>query len=393
MRILHVIGSLAPRYGGPSKACVDMATAIATRGHAVSIFTTDLDGPKQPVVAAPAHLEIDGVQVERFRSTLRFGWPMSIALAQALARHVPSYDIVHIHSLYRFHGAVAAYYCRKFQVPYIVRPHGTLDPFLYRRHRLRKRIYELLIERRVLRNAAAIHFTADEEQQLAAPHLEGVRSFVVPLGLHVDPQAEFPPAGTFRAAFPEVANRRIILHLGRINFKKGLDILIDAFANLARSQHNLHLVLAGPDDESYGSRLRAQIGKHGLSQRITFTGMLQGKLKLAALREASVFALPSYSENFGIAVVEAMDCGLPVVISNKVNIWRAVQAAGAGIVIDCDAASCANAISALLESSSLASAMGAMGKKLAAERFDWSKIGEQLETVYHDTLVSRQRAA
>jgi glycosyltransferase involved in cell wall biosynthesis len=193
----------------------------------------------------------------------------------------------------------------------------------------------------------------------------------------------------FRAAFPEVAKRRIVLHLGRLNFKKGLDILIGAFANVAGELEDTHLVIAGPDNEGLGIQLRRRLAELGLSRRATFTGMLQGEIKLAAFRDASVFALPSYSENFGIAVVEAMACRVPVVISNRVNIWREVESAGAGLVTECDVDSCAAALLTALKNNERARAMGEKGHELVTARFAWSSVGEKLERIYREIVSGR----
>jgi glycosyltransferase involved in cell wall biosynthesis len=390
MKILHVIANLAPRHGGPSKACVDMAAAVAERGHEVHVFTTDQDGTGRLDVPTdePAHSR--GVQVHYFPVTLRGRWPISIGLGKALARRILDYDVVHIHSLYLFHGALAGHYCRKFHVPYVIRPHGSLDPFLYQRHRFRKLIYESLIEHRNLRNAAGIHFTAEEERDIAQPFIMGARSFVAPLGLHLSEYAHLPAAGTFRAGFPEIGDRRIVLHMGRLNFKKGLDILVNAFARIVSTRDDVHLVLAGPDNEGYGARVRGWLAERDLLDRATFTGMLEGEMKLAALRDATVFALPSYSENFGIAVVEAMACGLPVVISNKVNIWREVEIAGAGVVIECNAQPCAAALAEVLENDERAQTMGSNGRALVANQFDWSSVSGRLEAMYEDVLAGAQ---
>lgn len=371
---------------------MDMAAAIAARGHEVQIATTDQDGPNRLQVPSNQPVVREGVRIRYFRSTFRGLWPISVALWRSLAREVATFDLIHIHSLYLFHGAVAAHYCRKRGVPYILRPHGSLDPFLYKRHRFRKAAYEFLIERRNLRRAAALHFTAEEERKLAEPYSLGAPSFVVPLGLHLDEYSALPPPGTLRAAYPEIASRRIVLHFGRINFKKGLDILVDAFAIAASRVGNIHLVIAGPDNERFGDQIRRRLADRGLTGRATFTGMLQGELKLAAFRDASVFALPSYSENFGIAAVEAMACGVPVVISDKVNIWREVKAANAGLVAACDATSFAECLLDVLSDDRIARQMGLSGRALVAQRFDWSLVADALETAYRN-IVSRTHKA
>ena len=333
MRILHVIGSLAPRHGGPSKACVEMAKALVDRGHEVDIITTDQDGPLRLNVPTDNPVNKDGVNIRYYRAhTLRV-WPcVSIPLQQALKHNVKRYDIVHIHSLYLFHGLVAAHYCRKHGVPYLIRPCGALDPYLYKRHRLRKYICDVLFENRNIRNAVAVHFTTEEEKQLARPFIHGTTGVVAPLGINIAQYDDLPEPGIFRSAYPEVGSKKIILFFGRINHKKGLDILVDAFARATRSRKDLHLLLAGPDNEGYGVKVRKWIAEKGIGGQVTFTGMLHGKMKLAVMQDAAVFVLPSYTENFGISVVEAMACGLPVIISDKVNIWREVAGAGRRLI-------------------------------------------------------------
>jgi len=382
MRIMHVIANLAPRYGGPPKACIEMAAAMAARGHQVRIFTTDQDRANWPHVPYERLASINGVRIYYFPLTVAGVWPISLPLALALARSVANYDLVHIHSLYLFHGAVACFLCRWKGVPYLIRPHGSLDPFIFNRHRFRKRIYEWLIERHNIQGAAALHFTTEEEKRLARPYLPHSRSIVVPLGLNMTDYAPLPPPGTFRQQFPKIGNARIILHLGRINFKKGLDVLVDAFARIAAEDQDVHLVIAGPDNDGFCSKVMEWVSAFGIGNKVTFTGMLHGEDKLAAFRDADVFALPSYSENFGIAVIEAMACELPVVISNRVNLWREVERAGAGIVTSLSPQEVSQAIERLLGNLDLRLQMGAAGRYLVEQRFQWGKIAQELEDAY-----------
>jgi glycosyltransferase involved in cell wall biosynthesis len=179
-----------------------------------------------------------------------------------------------------------------------------------------------------------------------------------------------------------------VLHLGRINFKKGLDILVDSFSRIAKSRPDVHLVIAGPDEDGYGAKVRRWLQEKGVAGRATFTGMLAGDLLLAALRDASVFALPSYSENFGIAVIEAMACGVPVVISNKINICREVRESGAGLVTPCDAVAFADALGTVLADVSLRTSMGQKGRQLVREHFSWLNVASKLEAAYEAIITS-----
>lgn len=392
MKILHVIANLAPRYGGPPKACQEMAQAVAERGHEVTIYTTDQDGLGRLDVPLDWPVRDGLVQIRYFPSSLRTFWPVSLPMARALARDISTFDIVHIHSLYLFHGAVTAHYCRKYNVPYLMRPHGTLDPYIYNRHRSRKNLYEWLIERRNLSGAAAIHFTSEEERQLAQPYLSHLRGVVVPLGINLEDYTAFPAKGTFRDRYPRIGDSKIVLYLGRLNFKKGLDILVEAISDIVRTDRKVHLVIAGLDNIGYGRKVKGWVDACEIGDKVTFTGLLLGQDKLAAFRDADVFALPSHSENFGIAVVEAMACGLPVVISDRVNIWQEVKRAGAGTVTSLDPDEVAKAILELVSNQNMRHAAGEAGRRLVAEKYQWDEVASQLERVYEDISNGNYRS-
>ena len=390
MKILHVIANLAPRYGGPSKACWEMARAVAQLGHEVSIYTTNQDGPGELEVPVSQPVWREGVEIRYFPIQAPRFWGTSLPLALGLRRKVQAVDLVHIHSLYLFHDLVAGHYCRRYGIPYLMRPHGTLDPFIHRRHRGRKRLMEYWFENRNIRGAAALHFTTAQEAALAAPYTFTTPALVVPLGIGADEFAQMPEPGSFRRRHPEIGDKPIILFFSRINFKKGLDILVRAFGAVARRRRDAHLVVAGPDNEGWGGRVRTWLEEEGVGDRTTFTGMLLGPERLAVFRDASLFVLPSYSENFGLAVVEAMAAGLPVIISDQVNIWKEVETAGAGRVIPCDANALAEQILDLLEHPEAARHLGRKGRALVQERFLWDRVGRSLAEAY-ERIIEEHR--
>jgi len=388
LKILHVIANLATRYGGPPKACFEMACASARLGNEVHIFTTNQDGDRDLSVPTDRVVQQDGVNIRYFPIQHPRFWGTSLPMARALKKKIPDVEIVHIHSLYLFHAAVTALYCEKFQIPYVIRPHGTLDPYIYKRHRFRKTIVEILFQNRVLRRAAGIHFITEEEKSLGEQYTYGTYGFVVPIGLDIDHYARRPDKGRLFSRFPELSGKKIILFLGRVNFKKGLDILVSAFAAAARERDDVHLLIAGPDDSDYGKKVTAWLKKENVYNKTTLSGMLQGEEKLVALHYSSVFVLPSYSENFGIAVLEAMACGLPVVISEKVNLWPTVVAAKAGLVAPCNADIFSRKILNILNDDTLARQMGVNGKVLVRNKFSWQKIACKLLSVY-SSLISK----
>jgi glycosyltransferase involved in cell wall biosynthesis len=386
MKILHVIANLAPRYGGPSKACKDMCRLLAREGEDVTIFSTNMDFPIGRL-AVPINTPVkqDGYSIWYF--PVQFTpYMISLDMSRALNRHIKEFDLIHIHGLYRFPQAAAAYYARKYNIPFIISPHGSLDPFLFNRRKKNyyiKKIFEFFIDFPNMNKAAAMHFITEEEMRLTQPlHLKAP-GIVFPLGLEIEEYSNLPPYGIFRARY-KLENKKIILHFGRINFKKGLDLLVKAFAKVARIKEDVCLVLAGPDNEGYSKQVEKWLLDEGVREKAIFAGMLEGVDKLAVLRDADIFVLPSYTENFGIAVIEAMACGLPVVISDKVNIWREVQEAGAGLVTECDATQVANAILSLLNDHIARFRLSKAGKLFVREKYSWNSIARKILLVYKD---------
>ncbi len=375
--------------GGPTHSCIGMAEAVAARGHDVRICTTDLapasaDGP----VPIDQPVKRNGVTYYYYH------WPSFTFMAYApgmiaaLPRLVGDVDAVHIHSLYLAHCWATARTARAQGVPYLVRPHGTLDPYIYQRRRFRKSIVEALFQNRVNRHAAAMHYTTEEEMRLASPYVPGTPGVVVPLGLDPARYASPPLNVSLRSRWPEIGNRPILLFYSRLNFKKGLDILIQAFARTLAAGHDWHLVLAGPD-HGMEEKVRGWVAEAGLGERTTFTGMLEGDIALAALHEADLFILPSLSENFGVSVIEAMACGTPVLISDRVNIWREAQADGAAMVAPPTVDDTEKMMVAAMTDPAARAAMGEAGRASVSRRYTWSKVGAKLESVYEEIIGGR----
>lgn len=258
-------------------------------------------------------------------------------LRRWLRDNVATYDAVVVHGIWQFQSAAVRSMCLRAGVPYFLYVHGALDPWFEERFPLKhakKSLYWRLVEHRCFRDARAVLFTCEEERVLAQKSFSPYRAAeaIAPIGVE-DPSGD--PSAQRRAfldKYPDLETKRIVLFLGRLHPKKGCDLLLQAFADVAHRDDSLHLVIVGPDEAGTEDDLRQLSDSLGLQPRVTWVGMLDGDAKWGAYRSAEVFALPSHSENFGIVIAEALACGVPVLISDKVNIWREVADAGAGLV-------------------------------------------------------------
>ncbi|MBF6571138.1 MAG: glycosyltransferase [Candidatus Binataceae bacterium] len=392
MRILHIASGLDSRDGGAATACTALCRELARQGHDVTIYTTFLRGRRDNWRHYAGDLR--RLTVRAF-PVLPNTYDISLALYRALAESVRTTDVVHIHGIYRFNFIAGVRWSRHYQVPYVVKPHGSLDPFLYRVRRWRKWPLEKLVVASALAHAGAVQFTAEEEMLLAAStglfradnQKPVFNAVVVPEGVDLNDSSPQPVGPDFAQLFPQAAGKRVILFLGRINFKKGLDILAKAYGIVRRVLPDTHLVIAGPDNEGYEATLRRCLAIEGVAPHVTFTGMLTGAAKIAAFKAASVFVLPSYTENFGLVLCEAMQHSLPVVVSNKVNIWREIAAADAGIVVECAPSQVAAAILKLLEKPELAQAMGERGASLVREQYRIESVAQDMLEVYQRLIA------
>lgn len=381
MRILHVIADLERERGGPAHVAVELAELMARRGHQVTVVATDRGLP--PEFRSPAEPRRRAV-IEAYPIAAPRFWGTSWAMRRRLARLIPETDVVHLHSLYLFHDWVTGTYCRRYRVPYILRPHGTLDPFLYRRHRWRKWLLERLFQDEVQRRAAFMHYTTEEERRLAAPYALNPRSWVVPIGIDLG-AFDGPRPRKLRERYPEIGDRKVVLFFGRLNFKKGLDVTIKAFAELARERDDVFLLLAGPDG-GLERQARQWVAEAGLGGRALFTGMVTGEDKQTVLAGSEVFLLPSQAENFGLSVIEAAACGLPVIISDRVNLWREIDQAKAGLVAPPAPDAFARHLRWVLEHPQEAREMGRRAAALVRRDFGWDALAPRYEAMYRAAI-------
>ncbi|MFW6296728.1 MAG: glycosyltransferase [Halothece sp.] len=389
MKILQVIPSVSPVRGGTSVAVLETVKALRCNGVDVEIATTNDDGDGVLDVPLNTLTEFEGVPVRFFS---RFSPPIralseyifSSDFTRWIWQNIEGYDLIEINSFFSYVCTLSAIASRQKKRPYIISPHGQLSPWVINQKRLKKDIYAFLAERNNLNRATAIHCMTKNEAEDVHNFSISSPTFTVPLGVY--PPEILPNAKQAlheKYSIPE--NIPIILFLSRIHPKKRPDFLLQVLKELQNEQ-DFHLILAGSGDKEYVDTVTNLVSSLSLSSQITLTGFITGKDKDLLLQGSDIFVLPSYGENFGVAVAEAMAVGLPPIITPEVHICSDILAENAGLVIPGEIQPWIEAIRKLLISPSLREEMGKNGKKLASERYAWNNIGKNLATVYEAIL-------
>lgn len=372
MKVLHVVEGFSAEYGGLSRAVAGLANAQVSQELSVEILTTARKNERL--------LTVPGVHIQTFRRGILGGWIGSRGLASVANESVAWADIIHIHGLWRYPQFHVSRLAASLGKPYVVSPHGMLDAWAMRQKRLFKKIYGRLVERQTLKQASALHALTEQE----ASDLRRINAdeslFVIPNGVDLLEFQHLPEGAVFLRRYPALAGKQIVLFLGRMHQKKGLDLLARSFCKVASLRANVVLVIAGPDEGRYSSVVQSLL-RHVPEDRVLFTGILHDNDRLAALSAANMFVLPSYSEGFPLAVVEAMAAGLPVVLTEACNV-EDVAEAGAGFIVSPDAEALCKAMLLLIDAPSQAKAMGQQGLALASSRYSWDKIAAQMMDIY-----------
>jgi len=391
MKILHIVPSYLPAYGygGPILSVHSLNKWLVRKRADVTVYTTNIDGRKRLDVPLNQEVNMDGVKVFYFPITLA-PWQYSSAMREALKRNAGDFDLIHITSVFLAASTLGACYAKKFRKPYIISPRGSLmrEP-LEKKSAFKKSLYLALFERSNLSGATAIHFTAEEEKkEYIGAGLPLNNSFIVPNGLDAETLDKQVPPGVFRGKFKIGADKKIFLSLGRLSWKKGFDTLIPAFRKVVREIPEAVLVIAGGDEEGYKKTIERFVSENDLEtgKNVLFTGELLDDMKLAAFKESDVFVLPSYSENFGMAVIEAMKLGLPVVISAGTAIASFVAKNNAGVVVNKEEDVLADKMIWMIKNPEAAREMSIRAKKLVEEEFSMDKVADMMLAEYNKIL-------
>lgn len=382
MHVLHVTPSLDPRAGGTTTALAALACAQRDAGLKVTIASTFAADFRSDAVDRFRALDIPVHLVGPSKKLLAY----HPKIAAMLTPLIESADIVHVHALWEEIQHQAAKIARRIGKPYLFTPHGMLDPWSLAQSRTKKKLYLALRLRPDLARASALHFADEVERDLAGglnlstPTL--VEKHVVDLSEFQNP----PPRNQFRNRYSQLGGRPIVLFLSRLHAKKGLDLLIPAFAKL--KCRDAALVLAGPVEERYQAHLIALARELGVLDRTIFTGMLYGMDRVAAMVDADVFVLPSHQENFGIVIIEALAAGLPVVISDQVNIHRQITEAKVGQVAPVAVDDIADALDRYLADEELRTQTAARGRSFVRQTYDRLEIARHW-LAHYERLVQK----
>jgi glycosyltransferase involved in cell wall biosynthesis len=372
IKVLHVISGIDPHFGGPGLTLVGLAAAQAAVGLDVAVAATYHDAP--PQMAELENMRRAGEEVVLLGPAggKLHGHP---DLIPTLERAIDCADIVHIHALWDQMQHQAARLAKQRAVPYLFKPCGMLDPWSLAQSRWKKRLYLSLRLRRYLDGAAALHFTTQTEARLASRLGLKARPLIEPNGIDLAEFERLPAPGSFRARLNGLGQRPLILFLSRIHPKKGLDLLIPALARV-KAFDGL-LVIAGPDEGGYRRVVEQMIRKHALNEKVHLLDMLHGRDRIAALADADLFVLPSYQENFGVAVVESLAAGTPVLISDQVNIHEEITRAGVGLVVRTDVNEIAAGVSSCLRDGQLKRFDRARCRQFALTSYNWLDIARR----------------
>lgn len=391
IRILHIISSVNPKDGGP----VENVKQFALEGRRIGCLSevVCVDDSRDEWVknfGVPCHA-VGGARLGTYS--------YSGNLVPWLRKNAKKYDAVIVHGIWQYHSYGAWLALRGLDVPYFVFPHGMLDPWFKRRYpwkHLKKWLFWPWSVYPTLRDASGVLFTCEEERRLARDSffLYRCHEKVVSFGTTEPPSSDRDvdrQKAVFSSAFPSLVGKRKILFLGRVHEKKGSDLILKALANIRkkndRSLDQVQLIMAGPDDHAYGHEMKRLAEKLNVSDLVTWTGMIQGDLKWGAFRSAEAFILPSHQENFGIAVVEALACSVPVLISRAINIWRDIDQAGACYVDDDDVEGAERLIARWLATDKRVwEDMSIRARKCFFERFSAERAAQSLVNIVQNSL-------
>jgi glycosyltransferase involved in cell wall biosynthesis len=376
-----VIPALSIGHGGDSRACAELCESVARLGLEVSLAYFGEAGVEE--------FHPEGVTLYRCepaRGKLGALLAFSRQMGTVLKQQVPQSDLVHVHGIWRYLGFAAAREALRHSVPYIVQPHGSLHPWKMAHKRLRKWVYGTLLERWVLKRAQAIHAESVDDKRQILQYIPGAKILVVPSGAYPARLALPVSFGDLSDRWPALRGYRTVLYLSRLDVNKGIDILIKALHEVGAVRSAWRLLVIGPDYSGTRPRMEEMTRRLGIAEQVIWAGMVTEEEKRLALQKCDFFVLPSLSENFGIAVLEALLCSRPVVTTTEMP-WARVEEMGAGARVPPTVEGLSRGLTQLMRlPKAQLDLMGQRGYRFAAREFDWAAIAPRMRDVYTEIV-------
>ncbi|HJX32192.1 MAG TPA: glycosyltransferase [Thermodesulfobacteriota bacterium] len=378
MKVMQVIASMDKADGGAVQVVTELTRALAKKGIGITIFAPSHDDHEGDAIT------IKNVEVRLFKKGFfsKHWGGYAPSLGRALRNEAAHFDLIHLHGLW-YYPLYAAYRAATLnRIPYLVTVHGELAKQALQRRAFKKRIYSALIQKKILKEAHAIHALSPMEARDISRFVRNPDAVIIPNGITIEEFRGGFDSQWIKNVYPQIKDKKIILFLGRVAEEKGLETLSQAFSIMTRKRSDVCLLIVGPDKWGYKATLEKLLKREGIMDKVIFTGMLTGDQKRSALGCANVFVLPSHSEGFGVAVLEAMLSGLPVVISRQCG-FKEVEKINAGRIVDIDAMTISKTLVELLDNPRACKEMGERGKRFIEKRgYSWDSIGEKILSVY-----------
>jgi glycosyltransferase involved in cell wall biosynthesis len=377
MKILQVIPYFAPRWGGDVNVCYSLSKELSKLGHDVTIITTDFEYDQGYARS------LENVKVVSFRRVANLGMFLySPDMKGWLRSNISKYDIVHLHSFRSYQNNIVFKYAKKFNVPYIVQPHGSL-PRIVEKEGL-KQFYDVVWGNEILKSASKIvAVSGNEVGQFRQVGIPDEKITVIPNGVNYVSSIDLPPAGQFREQYG-IHEKHVILYVGRIHKIKGIDFLIRAFNSFIQTWtgDDVTLVIIGPDG-GYRSVLEGLVEQLGLSDKVRFIGFMSPLA--AAYQDADVLVYPSTYEIFGLVPFEALLCGTPVIVTDGCGCGELVKEAECGYLVHYgDVTGLSELLRSALEHPDVNRGMVEAGRRYVEEHLAWASVVKQVEAMYED---------
>lgn len=371
MKILHVTLSMSAKNGGIPIVIQKLTEKLTEQGSSVAILaSTNNKGH----IIYPEKVKLINIK-ESFLSKIWAGH--SFNFKRIAEKEVARCDVVHIHGTWHYPQYIAYQLAKKYKKPFILSPLGSLDPWCLNYKSLKKKIFIFLIQNKILKEACFVHALTEKENLDIRNFNKNYKTITIPAGIDIENKER------------NLSDIKTIVFLGRLHPIKELDILAEAFGIINEKRKDVQLLIVGPDENNHQKEIENILRNNNSLNKTIFTGILTGQDKIKALCSSDIFVLPSYSETFGLSILEAMSCKLPVVISKQCNIASQVKASNSGVIVNLNKTDLAEAIIKLLDNKDLAKEMGENGQRLIQEKFSWNKITNKMIDLYKDAISSK----